>query len=211
MHARRRYQNYRRLLIHILWPPCPSLSFYAYHRTIFLCLLRALPCRLLEGLLFLGATRYPGNCNPKSVFGSQSLLTMPRISYNAPMPASSPCLYHRRRRLNSPFLILNNAYRALDITQPNTPHRGRRPQLPRPQRRRRKRLHEQLPRRTRHSINSKQTSCCGGDRVLGGREGRRGYAAAGCDLSVFELVLVEGFRLRGEGGGGEIGEVGDVG
>ena len=46
---------------------------------------------------------------------------------------------------------------------------------------------------------------------MGGREGRRGYAAAGCDLSVFELVLVEGFRLRGEGGGGEIGEVGDVG
>ena len=48
-----------------------------------------------------------------------------------------------------------------------------------------------------------------------GRERCSGYAAASGDLAVFELVLVfvlvEGFRLGGEGGGGEVGEVGDIG
>lgn len=67
----------------------------------------------------------------------------------------------RRGRLNSPPLRLpHTPNRPLNIPQSNTPHSRRRTQLPRPQRRRRERLHEKLPRCARHAIDCEETACC---------------------------------------------------
>lgn len=84
-----------------------------------------------------------------------SILFMDKPSTPLSFPSHQPHPLQNFRpwRLKCP-LTLNLSHRPRDTSQPNTAHARRRSQLPRPQRRRSKSLHIQLPRRARHAVHS---------------------------------------------------------
>lgn len=112
MHAKRRFQYYKRLLVHILWQSL-VLCVSSFHLPL------SPMCASMPNPGILSVRRdILRPAIPRIQLAFQSLLTMPRLPRE--MRQCLPlflCSNNRRRRLNSPLLILNNAYRPLDCRQ----------------------------------------------------------------------------------------------